>query len=162
MWEAIKDILISSNATPILLFFAIIILISFFCIKNNYLIINTSSVKIGADEKERSILRQQSEWVSTYIHGLVLVIQTKFKGMDETKTRLILEYVYDEIVTWIMFNHITKSEMYLMVKQERIRGIVFTYATSSIVKEEKFCIAMNQWVKEVINRLVDIREYYSK
>lgn len=31
-----------------------------------------------------------------------------------------------------------------------------------IIKEEKFGVMMNQWVKEIINRLVDIREYYSK
>lgn len=162
MWETIEKVLNGENTVAILIVIAVIVVVCVLLVKNNYLNINTSSLKIGADEKERAVLRQQNEWVSTYIHGLALVIQTKFKGLDEIKTRLILEYVYDEIITWIMFNHISRSEMYLMVKQERIRGVVFSNATSPIVKEERFCIAMDQWVKEVINRLVDIREYYSK
>lgn len=162
MWESIEKVLNGSNTVAILITLAVLVFISTLLVKKNYLRISTDSLKIGADEKERTILRRQNEWVYTYIHGLVLVIQTKFKGMDETRTRLVLEYVYDEIITWIMFNHITRSEMYLMVKQERIRGVVFSNATSPVIKEERFCLAMNQWVKEIINRLVDIREYYSK
>lgn len=162
MWETIKEAINGENGIGLILLTMLILLLAIYLVKGKYLKINTGTVKIGADEKERAILRQQNEWVANYIHGLVLVIQTKFKGMDETRTRLVLEYVYDEIITWIMFNHITRSEMYLMVKQERIRGVVFSNATSPVVKEERFCLAMNQWVKEVINRLVDIREYYSK
>lgn len=162
MWETVSNVLSGYNGIAVLIAILLIVVFSILLIKNNYLHIRTDSLKIGADERERAILRQQNEWVANYIHGLVLVIQTKFKGLDETKTRLILEYVYDEVMVWIMFNHITRSDMYIMVKQERIRGIVFSYATSTIIKEEKFCLAMNQWVKDIINRLVDIREYYSR
>ena len=162
MWETVNEAINGENGIGLILLTMLILLLAIYLVKGKYLKINTGIVKIGAEEKERAILRQQNEWVYTYIHGLVLVIQTKFKGMDETRTRLVLEYVYDEIITWIMFNHITRSEMYLMVKQERIRGVVFSNTTNPVVKEERFCLAMNQWVKEVINRLVDIREYYSK
>lgn len=162
MWETIKEVLNGSNASHILIALVIIVVITVVLVRNNYLVINTKSVKIGADEKERSILRQQTEWTYNYVHGLYGVLMTKYPELNPLKAQLVIECVYDEIVTWIMFNHITRSEMYLMVKQEKIRGVVFAMDVDQIIKEEKFGVMMNQWVKEIINRLVDIREYYSK
>ena len=81
MWETIKEAINGENGIGLILLTMLILLLAIYLVKGKYLKINTGTVKIGADEKERAILRQQNEWVYTYIHGLVLVIQTKFKGL---------------------------------------------------------------------------------
>lgn len=85
-----------------------------------------------------------------------------YPKFDKFKTKYILELVYDEIVNWISFNHITRSEMYIMVKQEKIRSLVLAEDVDKAIRSKDFTPLMNEWTKIVINRLIDIREYYKK
>lgn len=162
MWDALKEILTSSNSLQILIFVTLLILLSVLLIRGNYLRIRTQHLKIGTDETERAILRQQIEYSYQYITGLYGLIKSKYPDFDTIKTKYILETVYDEVVNWISFNHISKSEIYIMVKQEKIRGLIFEMDVAEEVKSIEFKEQMNSWTKEIINRLVDIREYNSK
>lgn len=160
MWETINNTLNGSLQTLVFIFLVIIVIV--ILIKNNYLKIRTNHINIGVDEKERAILRQQTEWTYQYVSGLYGIIIKKYPELDKFKTKYILELIYDEIVIWIMFNHITRSEMYLMVKQEKLHGIVFNKDINDVLRSEEFEKMMNDWTKEIINRLIDIREYYNK
>jgi hypothetical protein len=162
MWEAIKEVLTSSNSLQILIFVTLLILLGVLLIRGNYLRIRTQHLKIGTDETERAILRQQIEYSNQYITGLYGLIKSKYPKFDTIKTKYILEVVYDEVVNWISFNHISKSEIYIMVKQEKIRGLIFEMDVTEGIKSNEFKELMNAWTKEIINRLVDIREYNSK
>lgn len=160
MWEAIVNILSNDNSIQILIFLFIIVIIGVLLIKSNYLAIKTSHVTLGASEKERTILRQQTEWTYHYIQGLYSVIKSKYIHRESYTIKLILEKIYDECVVWIMFNHISRSDMYIMVKQEKLRGIVLSNDLGGVEMSEDFIKQMNSWTKEIVNRLVDIREYY--
>jgi len=160
MWEAIVNVLNNDNSIQILIFLFAIVIIGIFLIKSNYLAIKTSHVTLGASEKERTVLRQQTEWTYHYIQGLYSVIKNKYIHKESNTIKLILEKIYDECVIWIMFNHISRSDMYIMVKQEKIRGIVLSNDLDGIIISDDFIKQMNFWIKEVVNRLVDIREYY--
>ena len=160
MWETINNTLNGSWQTLLFMFATIIMIIVL--IKSDYLKIRTTHVKIGVDEKERAILRQQTEWTYQYVTGLYGTISEKYPLINPLKTQYVLEKVYDEIVVWIMFNHITRSEMYLMVKQEKLRGVVLSMDVNDAIRSDEFGKQMNAWTKEIINRLVDIREYYAK
>lgn len=160
MWETINNTLNGSWQTLLFVFATIIMIVVL--IKSDYLKIRTAHVKIGVDEKERAILRQQTEWTYQYVTGLYGIISEKYPQINPLKTQYVLEKIYDEIVIWIMFNHITRSEMYLMVKQEKLRGIVLGMDVNDAIRSDEFGKQMNVWTKEIINRLVDIREYYAK
>lgn len=162
MWETVKEAINGENGIGLILLAMLIILLALYLVKGKYLRINTGAVKIGDSDTERMILRQQTEWAYQYIQSLHGVLMQRYPELDSTMTKLILEYVYDEVVTWIMFNHISKSEIYISVKSDKVKGIVFSIGTNPVIKDEKFVIMMSQWVKEIICRLVEIREYYSK
>lgn len=159
MWETINNTLNGSWQTLLFVFATIIMIVVL--IKSDYLKIRTAHVKIGVDEKERAILRQQTEWTYQYVTGLYGTISEKYPQINPLKTQYVLEKIYDEIVIWIMFNHITRSEMYLMVKQEKLRGVVLGMDVNDAIRSDEFGKQMNVWTKEIINRLVDIREYYT-
>jgi hypothetical protein len=131
-------------------------------VKGNLLNIKTKAVKIGGDETERAILRQQIEWTYNYVSGLYGLILSKHPYLDKMKIKYVLERVYDEIVVWITFNHITRSDMYLMVKTEKLKGLVSSMDVNETINSDEFKKQMGIWTKEIINRLVDIREYYNK
>ena len=160
MWEAIKEVLNGQNSIFVLVSIILIVVLIILLIKGNYLNVNTKVVRLGHSEQERAILRQQTEWTNQYIKGLYGIMKMRYPELDEYRTKLQLEYVYDEVVTWIMFNHITRSEMYIMVKQEKVKGMIYSAEIPQELKEEKFAQLIDKWVKEIINRLVDIREYY--
>lgn len=162
MWETIKEILSGENATQTFIFIIVILCFIIFGVKGSLIKISTPHVKIGVDEIERAILRQQTEWTLNFVNGLYGIITEKYPQIDPLKTKYVLERIYDEIVIWIMFNHITRSEMYIMVKQEKLRGVVFSMDVSDVIRSDEFTSMMNAWTKEIVNRLVDIREYYSK
>ena len=162
MWETINNTLNGGNSFQILIFVLVITVLLVVLIKTDYIKIRTAHVKIGVDEKERAILRQQNEWTYQFISGLYGIITEKYPHLDKMKTRYILELMYDEILVWIMFNHITKSEMYVMVKQEKLKNIVMSMDVDKAILSEEFQKQIDKWTKEIINRLVDIREYYSK
>lgn len=162
MWETIKETLNGSNASIVLGFIFMLILIAVLLVKGNKLRISTPHLKIGEDEQERAILRQQIEWSYQYVNGLYGVLLEMYPKFDKFKTKYILELVYDEIVNWISFNHITRSEMYIMVKQEKIRSLVLAEDVDKAIRSKDFKPLMNEWTSIVINRLVDIREYYKK
>ena len=162
MWETINNVLGGNNALQTLIAILIVVILIVLLIKGNYVKVRTEHINIGFDEKERAVIRQQIEWTYQYVTGLYGILLEMYPKFDKFKTKYILELVYDEIVNWISFNHITRSEMYLMVKQEKIRSIVLAEDVAPEIRAKDFRNVMNEWTKIVVNRLVDIREYYTK
>lgn len=162
MWDTIKEILNGGNSLIVLTFLLLVTLLGAMMVRGNKLRISTKHVRLGADEQERATIRQQIEWSYQYINGLYGVIIEMYPTLDKFKTKYILELVYDEVVNWITFNHITRSEMYLMVKQEKVRSIVLAEDVDGVIRSNDFKSIMNEWTKIIINRLIDIREYYTK
>lgn len=162
MWTTIKEILNGDNSLQVLIFLWLVLLLLFFLVRGDILKIRTPHVKIGVDERERAIIRQQTEWTYQYVTGLYGIIKEKYPIVNPLATKYILERVYDEIVVWIMFNHISRSDMYIMVKAEKLQGLVYAMDVHEVIRTEEFAKIMAVWTKEIINRLVDIREYYSK
>ena len=162
MWDTIKETLNGGNSIIVLTFLLLITLLGARMVRGNKLRISTKHVKLGADEQERATIRQQIEWSYQYINGLYGAIIEMYPTLDKFKTKYILELIYDEVVNWITFNHITRSEMYLMVKQEKVRAIVLAEDVAGVIRSNDFKSIMNEWTKIIINRLIDIREYYTK
>ena len=161
-WEAVKEVLTSPNAWMFLLFlvFAIFILVKMS--KSGLISFKGKRLRIGSDERELTIIRNQTQWAHLYI------MSRKGKLIDENSSELtrvicenILEKVYDKVIEWITFNHITFSNSYIEIKQSEIKCLVYSLVISEDFKTPEFEQRMNGWVREVILNLINIRKEYS-
>ena len=161
MWDAIAKVLTNSNALLVLVFLVIFFLLFVLCARTGLIQIKTAGFRMGADSRERDIIRQQAEWAYSFIMGLKSQIQADEKKYNGYLTRYVLERVYDEVVSWVVFNHINLESDYISIKQEKIKSIVL--AMSDIdpkYKSKDFLKKIDKWVEEVIRKLVTIREVY--
>ncbi|MBO6300831.1 MAG: hypothetical protein J6N15_00140 [Ruminiclostridium sp.] len=158
MWEAIGSVLTNENAIAVLAFIMAAVLVVAFFAKIGLINVRTKSVRIGKDEKERAIIRRQIEWAHVYIMSL----ESKLIGnkKDDYFAKYILERVYDEVVKWVTFNHVATTGMYVEIKQEEVCALVYSFNINDEYKTQEFKKRMCNWTREVIERLVQIRELY--
>lgn len=159
MWEAIEHLLTSSNALAILLFMVFVVIVLAILSKKGLISINTSTVQIGAADRERDIIRQQVEWVHLHCQGFENSM-IKPEGYNEWLGRYIVEKIYDECVTWITFNHISASPAYVDIKAEKVISIIHKYATLPDYKTPEFDETVKEDVQKCIERLIQIRKVY--
>ena len=163
MWDAIKAILTSTNASMVMASLLILVVIISTLSRRGILSINTKGLTLGADVQERDIIRQQVEWTHCFIAGLYSVIQpmtdNRYNGYY---TKFILEIVYSEIVDWITFNHIKLDSDYISIKQAKVKAIVYSYDIDAKFRTPKFEKQIDEWVEEIINKLAAIRAVYNK
>ena len=163
MWEAIKEILLSQNASMVMASLLILVVIISVLSRKGILSINTKGLSLGADVQERDIIRQQIEWSHTYIAGLYSSIQpltdNRYQGYF---TKFILETVFAEVVNWISFNHIKLDSDYVSVKQATVKYIVYSFDVDSVFRSQKFEKQIDAWTEELIRKLVTIREVYNR
>ena len=164
MWETIKDVLISTNAWFILAFILIVVIFIIFCIKKGLIKVNTNHIQIGGELTQRELIRREVETAHTFILSIegkiISDIQDK-EQYNEFFTKYILERIYDKVIEWIMFNHITTNQLYVQDKQESICNLVYTMNVSDEYKTPEFKDRMCNWVKELIEQLVQVKEVYS-
>ena len=161
--ESLKDILTSANAWMFFLFLVFAIFIIVKMSKSGLISFKGKGLRIGSDERELTIVRNQTQWAHLYI------MSRKGKLIDEDSTELtkvicenILEKVYDKVIEWITFNHINSSNTYVEIKQSEIKCLVYSLVVSETFKTPEFEQRMNGWVKEVILNLITIRKEYSQ
>ena len=158
--EIIGDVLTSSNGVFIAILFVILAII---CIKYGNIKIKTDKIKLGNDsvELERAIMRNQKEWCKLSLEAFEHSMP-KFDGYNQDRGTLIVEKVYDEMVDWIMLNHIRTTRKYIEAKQTKVWNIVQKWAVNDEIKTKSFEEKVNKQVAEVIKMLVEIREDYDK
>lgn len=165
MWEAISNTLTSPGAWQVLLTIIVIILMIIIMAKAGMLKIHTRFVSVGEsyDEGKRMnqrVIRRQIEYAEAFCTNLLADIEhmqaeLAFGGW---KTRCILEMVYDEIVKWISFNHITDDRIYIDNKVQVIRALVMKNEPVDYFKTAEFEQKIEDWVTIMVKQLVAIRE----
>lgn len=160
MWDAAAKILTNSNALLVLIFLTMFVLILIILVQAGLVRIDTGSFKMGADHKERDIIRQQIEWSHSYIVGLKPQIDADEAQYNGYLTLFILETMFDEVVNWISFNHINLESDYISVKQEKIKSILNTMPINERFRTKEFYRKVDRWVEEIIRKLVLIRKVY--
>lgn len=161
-WDAFKEFISSPNAWMFLLFIAFALFVIKNMTKAGLISFRGKGLRLGSDEKELTIIRNQTQWAHLY------VMSRKGKLIEENSSELtrvicenILEKVYDKIIEWITFNHINSSNTYIEIKQSEIKCLVYSLVISEEFKTPEFEQRMNGWVKEVILNLINIRKEYS-
>lgn len=161
MWETIKEVLNGGNAVFVLSFILAVIVFIVIFIRHGFISIRTKHVKIGKVKPEREIIRRQVETA----HEFIMSIEGKIPRTEQYGgyfTRYILERVYDKVIEWIMFNHITMSQMYVEDKQDCICNLVYLFDVGDDYKTPEFNLRMRNWTKELIEKLVQTRDLYSE
>ena len=162
MWQAISEVLRSGNAIQVLIFLAVIIGVFVLLVKTGILAVKTKHLRIGQVEREREIIRRQVETAHNFIMSIEGKIDTEANQCNKYFTKYILERVYDKVIEWVMFNNISNSPMYVQDKQETICNLIYTFPIGSTFKTPEFKKRMQNWTSELITRLVQTREIYSK
>lgn len=160
MWETIKDVLTSGNAWFILIFLVVVIVIGLILGRIGLIKVNTKHVQIGSEQMQRELVRRQVETAYTFVMSLEGKIITEGSTYDRYLTKYILERVYDKVIEWIIFNHITTNQLYVQDKQENIENLVYTMVVDDDFKTPEFKRRMDNWVKELIEQLVQVKEIY--
>ena len=158
--EAVKDILTSSNGVVIAILFILLLLV---CMKYGNIKVNTDKIQLGIDssEAERAIMRNQKDWCKLSLEAFERNMP-KFDGYDTIRGQLVLEKIYDEMVDWIMLNHIRTEPKYVEIKQANVWNIVQKWTIDEHFKTEEFHEILNKHVKTDIEMMVKIRKDYNK
>lgn len=82
MWDAISEVLTSSNAIIVLIFLFVIILVAVALIKCGYVNFDSESLKINYGERERNIIKQQQDYVWLHLQETEANLP-KPKGYDK-------------------------------------------------------------------------------
>lgn len=159
MWESIANILTSTNAVAVLTFLCVCIIGGVVLVKTNLLQIHTDSVRLGAMDTERNIIRQQQDYVRLHLNSLENDLE-KPEGYNEWLGRFIVMRVYAEYVEWISFNHLSKSEAYIKVKQNKLIDLINQYTYKEEFKTEDFQEFIRKDTRQMILDLIQIREVY--
>ena len=159
MWETIGQILTSSNALIVLVFLLVILLVAVILIKNGYINFDTESLRIGYADRERNIIKQQQDYVWLHLQDMEANLD-KPKDYDKTLGQMIIMAMYIEYVSWISFNHLTKSDAYISLKQNRLVALVNRYTVKEQFKADDFIEYIRKDTKETIYELIKIREVY--
>ena len=160
MWETIKDVLTSGNAWFILIFLVVVILMGLILGRIGLIKVNTKHVQIGNEQTQRELVRRQVETAYTFVMSLEGKLITEGSTYDRYLTKYILERVYDKVIEWIIFNHITTNQLYVQDKQENIENLVYTMVVDDDFKTPEFKRRMDNWVRELIEQLVQVKEIY--
>lgn len=155
----LAKILTSDNAVILVILLIVLIVLISILAKKGIVAVNSKGVTVGGQEKERTIIRQQIEFAETacvsFFDGYLP------ESSDEYRMRYIHEKLYDEIVKWISFNHITTDPTYVEIKQDIMWNIIQKY-TKNITIPEGLQEKVNSKVKHIITKLVEIRKYYQR
>ncbi len=163
MWEALKEILTSSNAVGVLLILGflvvVLIIVAIVLIKGNYFQIHTQAVSVGYQEKERNIIRQQLDYVWLHLEEAEANLP-KDDDYNAHLGREIILNVYMEYSKWISFNHINRTDLYMQVKQSTLVSLVNKLTENERYKSEEFKQYIKDDTKATIQELIRIRETY--
>ncbi len=161
MWEAIGNIFTSANGVTVGVLILIIIALVFICARLGIVKIKTDKLSVGmnAGEVERTIIRNQIGWVKKACRAFEGQVPQP-EGYNQYRTKFILEILLDEIIEWIIFNHIEDKKTYIEIKQDIIWNIVLANVDKKEMRSEKFHKAINEYVEKVIKGLVAVREEY--
>ncbi|MBQ6782294.1 MAG: hypothetical protein IJP62_13875 [Treponema sp.] len=162
MWDAIGKILTSENTVATIVGVILIIFMFVVMVSAGFLNLNFSFLKIGrmgknkdADVKWRQV-KVAHEFISS-LEGKINVETMEYNGYF---TKYILERVYDKVLEWIIFNHISTSTEYVQDKQESICNLVYLFNVDKDFRTPEFKKRMCNWTEELIERLVKTREVY--
>lgn len=161
MWEAILGILTSGNFLQVVLGIAALITLFAVLAKKGLISFKGKGLKVGNNDTERTIIRNQIMFVKTEISDFYSKIPN-FEGRDDWRLKYVMEKCLDVLVDAISLNHLTLEPVYLELKCRAVWDEVLQNADNASILSEDFKKAVYDETKLIIEKLIDIREFYNK
>ena len=160
MWEAISKL----GTTPLtLLFSAGLIICIIVMIKKGIISFKGKGLTVGNSNNERdierTIIRSQIQYVKSAVSDFYDDIPD-FPERDEWRLKYICEKIVSVFTDFISFNHISKEKIYVQMKQASIWEVIINNTAASIMTSDEFKDIVYAKTAEILDKLIEIREYY--
>lgn len=155
MWESVERLVETGKGWFVLIIIFLIVV----AVRMGYMKVKTDKILIGKSggEQMRLTMLKQSDYA--YYKCMAFEKQIpRFDGYDDKLGRLIAEKAFDQIVGWIMANHIVTEPYYISNKQEIIWNLIVTETVDKRMRTDKFRHAVDENVEQIIKELVSIRD----
>lgn len=161
MWEAIQGVLTSNNFWKVVVGVGALVILLAILVKKGLISFKGKGLKVGNSEVERTIIRNQIVFVKTEISDFYNRIPN-FEGRDEWRLKYIMEKCLDVIVDAISLNHLTLEPVYVDLKCRAVWDEVLQNAGNVNILTDDFKKVVYDETKHIIEKLIEIREYYNK
>lgn len=161
MWEAIQGTLTSDNFLKSVIGIGVLVILLAILVKKGLISFKGKGLKVGNSDTERTIIRNQIMFVKTEISDFYNKIPG-FEGRDEWRLRYIMEKCLDVLVDAISLNHLTLEPVYVDLKCRAVWDEVLQNADNANILSDDFKKVVYDETKHIIEKLIEIREYYNK
>ena len=162
MWTALFAFLASDNFLKAVAGISALVVLFSFLVKKRLISFKGKGLKVGhSDEEERTIIRNQIMFCKTEISDFYNRI-LNFEGRDEWRLKYIMEKCLDVLVDAVSLNHLTLEPVYVDLKCREVWDEILQNAGNTNVLKDDFKKVVYDETKHIIEKLIEIREYYSK
>ena len=162
MWTALFTFLASDNFLRAVLGIAALVVLFSVLAKKGLISFKGKGLKIGhSDEEERTIIRNQIMFCKTEISDFYNRIPN-FEGRDEWRLKYIMEKCLDVLVDAVSLNHLTLEPVYVDLKCRAVWDEVLQNVDNTDILKDDFKKVVYDETKYIIEKLIEIREYYLK
>lgn len=119
---------------------------------------NNQKGNLEADNNLRNLIQQQMNFAYNYLcikikNEVKIYVSEHGINPNYANISLVVEIMYNEVVRWIIFNHITQDDLYVKDKQEKLwlaytNGISQAYLESANNEEIKALTKTMDWYSE--------------
>ena len=161
MWTAIQVILTSENFWKAAVGIGALVVLLAVLVKKGLISFKGKGLKVGNKDIERTIIRNQIIFCKTELSDFYSKIPN-FEGRDEWRLKYIIEKCLDVFVDAISLNHITLEPVYVDLKCRVVWDEVLQNADNASILTDDFKKVVYDETKHIIEKLIEIREYYNK
>ena len=161
MWEALQGILTSDNFWKTIVGIGALVILFAILAKKGLISFKGKGLKVGNSDTERTIIRNQIMFVKTEISDFYNRIPN-FEGRDEWRLKYIMEKCLDVLIDAVSLNHLTLEPVYVDLKCRAVWDEVLQNADNINILTDDFKKVVYDETKHIIEKLIEIREYYNK
>lgn len=161
MWDALQGILTSDNFWKTTVGIGALVILFAILVNKGLISFKGKGLKVGNSDTERTIIRNQVMFVKTEISDFYNKVPD-FEGRDEWRLRYIMEKCLDVLVDAISLNHLTLEPVYVNLKCRAVWDEVLQNSDNTNILTDDFKKVVYDETKHIIEKLIEIREYYNK
>ena len=161
MWTALQIILTSENFWKAVVSIGALVILFAVLVKKGLISFKGKGLKVGNNDIERTIIRNQIMFVNTEISDFYSKIPD-FEGRDDWRLKYIMEKCLDVLVDAISLNHLTLEPVYVDLKCRAVWDEVLQNSDNASIITDDFKKVVYDETKHIIEKLIEIREYYNK
>lgn len=155
--EGVVQIVNSPNFTKVIVTAFIAVTVAWLLVKSGLLTVHSKYVTMGVADKEHAIMRKQLIYAKQACDAFVQYIP-QGEDYNEWRGKCVAELVYDEMVDWVVLNHIEDTEDYISLRQTAVWNIILAHVWKPEHKSEEFRQVVFKHVEQDIKALVRIRK----